>query len=115
MQPEGRPCYRGVPMPTRIGQAGHAQYSEGWEDGVDAVLTRYGDMQPTEDTAQDPDAVRSPADEVNAFALVTEDRTDEARDIVSRMSGRDRAVLSFWLRELEDIVLHLETRRTMSR
>lgn len=118
--------YRGVPLPDSLVQAYATNFPEdsypaGWRDGVDAVLTRYGDMQPTEDTAQDTSAVvqdrtaLSPADEVNAFALVTEDRTDEARDIVSRMSGRDRAVLSFWLRELEDIVLHLETRRTMSR
>lgn len=53
-----------------------------------------------------------PADHVNAFVLVTEDRRREASELVSRMSGRDLAVLSFWLKELSDVVdMHVALRR----
>lgn len=114
--------YRGVPVPENIRRAVGTGFQDdpyvaGWKDGADAVLSRPGqDMTETDmETASGDTAVLSPADEVNAFALVTEDRTAEARDIVSRMSGRDRAVLSFWLTELSDIVSDLEGTRRMSR
>jgi|SRR5689334_11076871 len=99
--------YGGVPLPSLWDTRGVA-FQAAWQDGVDAAQSHRG-----QDTAAAPDL--SPADEVNAFALVTEDRTDEARSIVSRMSGRDRAVLSFWLEELRDIISDAETGRRMHR
>lgn len=113
--------YRGVPVPENIRRAVGTGFQDdpyvaGWKDGADAVLTRLSEDRTEQAAAPDTGAVvLSPADEVNAFALVTEDRTAEARDIVSRMSGRDRAVLSFWLTELSDIVSDLEGTRRVSR
>lgn len=42
--------------------------------------------------------------ELAAFMAVVQDRPEDAKDIVSRMSRRDRALLSFYLRELESAV-----------
>lgn len=106
MQPgelDGNGRYRGVPVPGLVGQQGMGQYGQGWKDGIDAVLTRAGDT----DTSGD----RTVSPEVSAFEAVTNEDKGAARDIVSRMSGRDRAVLSFWLGELGDIVSALETDR----
>lgn len=49
--------------------------------------------------------------DVSAFLAVTEDRAPEAQRIVEDMSGRDRAVLSFWLQELSRIVDDAELSR----
>lgn len=49
--------------------------------------------------------------DVSAFLAVTEDRVPEAQRIVKGMSGRDRAVLSFWLQELSRIVEDAELSR----
>jgi hypothetical protein len=51
-------------------------------------------------------------DAVQAFGHVTNDDPDTARDIVRRMSPRDRAVLSFTLEELSRIVSEEEQFRT---
>jgi hypothetical protein len=58
---------------------------------------------------------------VQAFANVAEDNLDDARDIVRRMSPRDRATLLFTLRELtemaedEDMLRRNEDRRRVRR
>jgi hypothetical protein len=44
------------------------------------------------------------ASELAAFMAVVQDRPKDAKDIVSRMSRRDRALLSFYLRELGNVV-----------
>ena len=57
-----------------------------------------------------------PAADVHAFALVTEDRLDEARQIIRDMSPRDRALLSFVLGEVTRLVSEEEDfRRTADR
>lgn len=56
----------------------------------------------------------SPADDVNAFALVTEDRQDEARQIIRDMSPRDRHLLTFVLEEMTRIVSEEEDFRRMA-
>lgn len=55
-----------------------------------------------------------PADDVNAFALVTEDRLDEARQVVRDMSRQDRALLSLSLDDLSRIVSEEEDFRRMA-
>jgi hypothetical protein len=65
----------------------------------------------------DPDAVgtvrvrRENVVSLEAFGRILEEDTDGARMIVRDMSGRDRAILSFWLRELEDIIDAEEVQR----
>ncbi len=51
-------------------------------------------------------------DAVRAFAHVVEDDPDTAVRIVADLPPKDRAVLSFWLHELSEIVDSAEIART---
>lgn len=52
-------------------------------------------------------------DSVLAFGNVTEDNPEAARDIVRRMSPKDRAILAYSLGELSRIVQEEEDFRTL--
>lgn len=105
--------WKGVPEPENVMKAEATGFQDdpyvvGWRDGVDAALLSRKD---------EPDTGRVeivPAQDVNAFALMTEDRPDEARTLVRDLSGKDRAVLSFHLFELIRIVQEEDSFRTMA-
>lgn len=79
--------------------------ARGYGSTADGVRTVPGEDNVPEDTGT------SLSRDVSAFLAVTEDRVQEARRIVKGMSGRDRAVLSFWLQELSRIVEDAELSR----
>lgn len=83
------------------------------EDGIMAGTSgRDRDTRTAVPEGQDSrDTGSSLSRDVSAFLAVTEDRVPEARRIVKDMSGRDRAVLSFWLQELSRIVEDAELSR----
>lgn len=105
---------------------------DAWKDGVDAHVLAMLDKEKARVQRADvtADGVRTIAPEgqdkgvpagtlpgslsrdVSAFLAITEDRRQDARGIVQDMSGRDRAVLSFWLRELSREVEDIEDMRT---
>lgn len=95
-----------------------------WMKGVDAALKSQGGTRGPRHTADGvrtvpgednvPEDVKGPLSrDVSAFLAVTEDRTQDARRTVKDMSGRDRAVLSFWLQELSRIVEDAELSRRL--
>lgn len=115
--------YRGVPAPEYVctellaGRPGHT--TRGWCEGVESALSRRfeftadGVLSCVPEGQDSQDTGPSLSRDVSAFLAVTEDRAPEARRIVKGMSGRDRAVLSFWLQELSRVVEDAElSRRT---
>lgn len=105
--------WKGVPMPEEVREAVDTgrlddPYPSGWVRGVDDALASRRDLP------SDTGALKITGwtkDVVRAFAHVVEDDPDTAVRLVADMSAKDRAVLSFWLRELEEIVDSAETAR----
>lgn len=103
--PIPHPEYRGVHVPasvvkaTSAGEQDHDPYTIGWKDGVDGALNSRRDNAaeyPLKLTGWAKDAVR-------AFGYIAGDNPDEARQIIRRMSPKDRAVLQYVLGELSRI------------
>lgn len=96
--------YKGVPMGDEVAehQNQNDDYAVGWKDGVDAALrTAAGGVRVGD---EDKDAVR-------VFIAVIQDKPDRALSVVRGMSPRDRAVLTFYLREAGRLVEHIEEGR----
>lgn len=98
---EERPLlFRGVRIPGyNLGTAWASETAQQWRNGVLAALDSLGLGE------------GDPSPEVQAFMAVIQDDPDTAVRLVADMSGRDRAVLSFWLHELSEIVDAAETAR----
>lgn len=127
MHPD-HPTYRGVPVPAAMAKA--AQYAEpdpdsyasGWKDGVDAHYARTLELAAARQGAEGPSVLKLTGwarDSVRAFGFVADDSEDtsRAREIIRRMSPKERAVLQHVLRtvsrlaEEEDSFVETRDRR----
>jgi hypothetical protein len=113
------PKYRGLAVPVTVAGAEDLDpYAMGWKDGVDAHYRRTLDLaRERQLSGRDLSVLKLSGwsrDAVRAFGYLTQEDADTARQIVRRMSGPDRAVLSFYLQELSDIVSHEEMLRQSS-
>lgn len=97
--------YRGVKIPADVQDSDDPPYAQGWKDGVDAHYLRTVEIARDKDKSTTRlvlNELDAPA--VRAFLSVVTDDPDTARDIIRSMSPRDRAVLSFLLRDTGRIV-----------
>lgn len=106
--------YKGVPMGDEVAdhEGQNDDYAAGWKDGVDAAqraagqsaVSRPGGEDVRLDAPEDMDAVR-------VLVAVAQDNLPGAGAVVRGMSPRDRAVLTFYLREAGRLVEHIEEGR----
>lgn len=114
-QPE---FYAGVPLPD--GWDGKPRwFQDGFKAGVRAAQDTARRTRTTVHTVagqDEPRRVRSLADDLSlsAFEAVLEDRRDDALAEVRKLSGRDKAVLAYWVAELSGVLedADMEVRRT---
>lgn len=95
-------AYKGVPQPDPV--PAYGDYITAWRDGVDAVLVSRGTRTTVVPAAGDIAFVR-------AFAEILRDNQTAARVLVQDMSPRDRALLSWALKELSYAVDDVEDMR----
>lgn len=111
---EGQPeFYRGQPLPKSWSDTS-SYFQRGFREGVDTVLGRRDGAQAGQGAARQD---KSLEDELvlSAFEAVMEDRRADALAEVRKLSGRDRAVLSYWLQELSGVLDDAELLNRSSR
>lgn len=101
--------YQNVPIPAEFQSVGDTPEVIAWRRGVNDTLERGRPIRP--DWLYGPEGLKLPGRsvELDAFAAVYRDNPNLARSLVRGLSQKDKAILTFYLRELERITEEEET------
>lgn len=98
--------HRGVPIPEEYTSAPSSPQTVAWRQGVNDALKALGIGGLM--------TVPLPA-ETRSVQYMSDDRPDDAQELVNQMTGRDRAVFGYLVRELDYMIQTADNRERNNR